>query len=55
MDTSEGKTIRSAINDSVSLIEKNTLMWGIFLVGLVIGFVGVYLVVAQPMLAHVQP
>src|SRR5262249_13996954 len=36
------------------MIERNTMMWGIFLVGLVIGFVGVYLVVAQPMFAQLD-
>lgn len=40
--------------DSASAIEKNTMLWGIFLVGLVVGFVGVYLVAAQPMFAQID-
>ena len=52
MDTSVGKKLRFDINQSLSRIEKNTLLWGIFLTGLVTGFAGVYLVVAQPILAQ---
>src|SRR5262249_32266130 len=48
---------KSSIEGERRFIEKNTLMWVSFLVGVVIGFVAVYIIVAQPMLAqldHVQ-
>lgn len=52
MDTSEGKTFQFDIKESLSRVEKHTLLGGIFLAGLVIGFVGVYMFVAQPILAQ---
>lgn len=36
------------------LVERHTLIWGSFLVGLVIGFVAVYIVAAQPMFAQLR-
>lgn len=48
------ETADKYISANDSLIERNTMMWGIFLVGLVIGFVGVYLVAAQPMFAQLD-
>ena len=54
MATADATRSKSSWNESPSLAETNTLMWGIFLVGLVVGFVGVYLVVAQPMLAQLE-
>jgi len=38
--------------DSDALVEKNTLIWGFFLIGIVVGFVAVYIIVAQPMFSQ---
>lgn len=43
-----------SVSDSESFAERNTLVWGAFLVGLVLGFVAVYIVVAQPVLAQLE-
>jgi hypothetical protein len=39
-------------DDDSDLVEKNTLIWGFFLIGVVVGFVAVYIVVAQPMFSQ---
>jgi hypothetical protein len=38
--------------DESPLLARNSIIWGIFLVGVVIGFMAVYLLVAQPMFAQ---
>src|SRR5262245_59957423 len=38
--------------DDSPLFARNSMIWGVFLVGVVIGFLVVYLVVAQPMFAQ---
>ncbi len=54
MDTARNN-LNDAIGDEiVPLNAKNSMIWGIFLVGVVIGFVAVYLVVAQPMFAQLE-
>jgi hypothetical protein len=40
--------------ESSPLFARNSMIWGIFLVGVVIGFMAVYLIVAQPMFAQIQ-
>jgi archaellum component FlaC len=37
-----------------SIFERGTVMWGVFLAGLVVGFVGVYLVAAQPLMSQIE-
>lgn len=54
LDTARNNLNDAIGEDSVSLNAKNTMIWGIFLVGVVIGFVAVYLVVAQPMFAQLE-
>ncbi|MBI3864532.1 MAG: hypothetical protein HY290_21830 [Planctomycetia bacterium] len=57
MDITRNNLECTASDDSPLLVEKNTLIWGFFLIGVVIGFVAVYIIVAQPMfgqLAHLQ-
>jgi hypothetical protein len=41
--------LEGTINDAPLLVEKRTLVWGFFLIGLVVGFVAVYIIVARPM------
>src|SRR5262245_46709020 len=41
-------------DDSTPLIARNSMVWGIFLVGIVVGFLAVYVVVAQPMFAQLS-
>ncbi len=54
MDTAR-YTPSSIIDDeSSSLVPKNTMIWGCFLLGVVIGFVAVYLMVAQPLFAQLS-
>ena len=38
----------------ISPIERHTLIWGIFLVGMVVGFVSVFCMVAQPLVARIE-
>src|SRR5579859_7514276 len=52
LDTARNNSGYAIDEASPSLVEKNTLIWGFFLVGVVIGFVAVYIVVAQPMFAQ---
>src|SRR5262245_36465383 len=54
MDLSQKKLSPVAAVESQSVVERNTLLWGMFLVGMVVGFVGVYLIVGQPMFAHLD-
>lgn len=49
MDTTRNNLERTVEDDASLLVEKNTLIWGFFLIGVVIGFVAVYIIVAQPM------
>jgi hypothetical protein len=49
LDTTHNNLECSVRDDAPLLIEKNTLVWGFFLIGVVIGFVAVYIIVAQPM------
>jgi hypothetical protein len=44
--------LNPAFDDSSPMASKNTMVWGFFLVGVVVGFVAVYLLVAQPMYAQ---
>src|SRR4029079_6232175 len=44
----------SIADESAPLLERNTLVWGSFLVGVVIGFVAVYVVVAQPLFTQLR-
>lgn len=53
MDTAHDN-LNEMIGDDAPLIAKNSMIWGIFLVGVVIGFVAVYLVVAHPMFAQLS-
>jgi hypothetical protein len=46
--------LNSAIGDDSSLVPKNTMIWAFFLVGVVVGFVAVYLLVAQPLFAQLN-
>lgn len=54
MDISNNTVNRSIPNEATPLWERNTLIWGSFLFGVVIGFVAVYIVVAQPMFAQLR-
>src|SRR5690348_7669594 len=52
LDTARRNSNDAIGNDSSPLVAKNSLVWGVFLVGVVIGFMAVYLVVAQPLFAQ---
>jgi hypothetical protein len=52
LDTARNNSEYAIDEASPSMVEKNTLIWGFFLVGVVIGFVAVYIVVAQPIFAQ---
>src|SRR5258708_29080944 len=52
LDTARKKSSFAIDDDSSPMVEQNTIFWGAFLVGIVIGFVAVYIVVAQPMFAQ---
>lgn len=52
MDTARHNLNSAFGDDSSPLVAKNTIIWGFFLVGVVVGFVAVYLIVAQPMFAQ---
>jgi hypothetical protein len=49
LDTTRNNLECTVSDDASLLIEKKTLVWGFFLIGLVIGFVAVYIIVARPM------
>lgn len=49
LDTARNNLEITASDDALMLAEKKTLVWGFFLIGMVIGFVAVYVIVAQPM------
>jgi hypothetical protein len=49
------KNLNGTMGEEASpLIARNSMIWGIFLVGVVIGFMIVYLIVAQPMFAQLD-
>src|SRR5262245_23177290 len=49
------KNLKGTMGEVASpLISRNSMIWGIFLVGVVIGFMIVYLIVAQPMFAQLE-
>src|SRR5436190_20164201 len=52
LDTARNNSEYAIGETSPTLVEKNTLIWGFFLVGVILGFVAVYIVVAQPMFAQ---
>lgn len=54
MDRARNALIEPLHDESNPLLERNTLVWGAFLIGVVLGFVIVHLVVAQPMFAQLQ-
>lgn len=55
MDITSNSFHSSRADDVASpLVERHTLIWGSFLVGIVIGFVAVYVVAAQPMFTQLR-
>lgn len=54
MDITSNNLNERFADDSAPLLERNTLVWGAFLVGVLLGFVAVYIVVAQPMFAQLK-
>lgn len=54
VDIASNLQTESFNDESAPLLERNTLIWGSFLVGVVIGFVAVYIVVAQPLFAQLR-
>ena len=59
LETITLETTRKNLNGTMGevaspLIARNSMIWGIFLVGVVIGFMIVYLIVAQPMFAQLE-
>ncbi len=54
MDIASNMQNDSIADETAPLLERNTLVWGSFLVGVVIGFVAVYIVVAQPLFAQLR-
>src|SRR5262245_47100131 len=54
VDLASNSLRESLIDEPTPLLERNTLIWGAFLIGVVLGFVVVHVVVAQPMFAQLQ-
>jgi hypothetical protein len=52
LDTARNSFDNSFSDETSPWIARNSVMWGFFLAGVVIGFVAVYLIVAQPVLAQ---
>jgi hypothetical protein len=54
LDTARHNPSFAIGDDASSPVSKNTMIWGCFLLGVVVGFVVVYLLVAQPLVAQLN-